>query len=47
MYRGLQGKYKTISTVGEYVKAFIPNNLPPVPPIEWSVYLRKNMTKQC
>ena len=41
MYRGLQGKYKTISTVGEYVKAFIPNNLPPVPPIEWSVYLRK------
>ena len=41
MIRGLQGKYKTISTVGEYVKAFIPNNLPPIPTIEWSVSLRK------
>ena len=41
MIRGLQGKYKTISTVGEYVKAFIPNNLPPIPTIEWTVGLRK------
>ena len=41
MFRGLQGKYKTVSTVGEYVKAFIPNHLPPVPPIEWSISLRK------
>ena len=41
MIRGLQGQYKTISTVGEYVKAFIPNDLPPIPTIEWTVGLRK------
>ena len=34
MKRGLQGRYKIISTVGEEVKAFIPNPLPPMPPLE-------------
>ncbi|NLG18108.1 MAG: Fic family protein [Fibrobacter sp.] len=36
MQRDLQGHYKTISTVGESVKAFIPAPLPPAPPIEWT-----------
>jgi len=40
MLRNLQGQYKTISTVGETVKAFIPAPLPPVPPIEWTTVLR-------
>ena len=40
MQRGLQGHYKTISTVGESVKAFIPKPLPPQPPIEWTSELR-------
>lgn len=40
MQRNLQGHYKTISTVGETVKAFIPAPLPPVPPIEWTTELR-------
>jgi Fic family protein len=40
MQRNLQGHYKTISTVGESVKAFIPASLPPVPPIEWTTVLR-------
>ena len=31
MKRGLQGRYETVSTVGETVKAFIPNPLPPFP----------------
>ncbi|HAZ14504.1 MAG: cell filamentation protein Fic [Bdellovibrionales bacterium GWA2_49_15] len=35
------GKYLAISTVGEKVKAFIPNPLPPNPPIEWSFSLRE------
>lgn len=41
MHRGLQGHYKTISTVGESVKAFIPTPLPPIPPIEWTSELRE------
>lgn len=41
MKRNLQGKYITISTVGEYVKAFIPAPLPPSPPIKWSPELRE------
>ena len=41
MKRNLQGHYKTISTVGETVKAFVPAPLPPVPPIEWSTALRE------
>jgi Fic family protein len=40
MQRNLQGQYKTISTVGETVKAFIPAPLPPWPPIEWTTELR-------
>lgn len=41
MQRDLQGHYKTISTVGETAKAFVPAPLPPVPPIEWTVELRE------
>ena len=33
MKRGLQGKYVTVSTVGEEVKAYLPNQLPPSPPL--------------
>lgn len=40
MKRNLQGYYVPISTVGEKVNAFIPANLPPSPPIEWSSELR-------
>lgn len=40
MQRNLQGHYKTISTVGEAVKAFVPAPLPPVPSIEWTTALR-------
>lgn len=41
MKRSLQGMYTTISTVGEKVKAFIPSDLPPSPPIDWSPELRR------
>lgn len=41
MKRALQGKYVTVSTVGETVKAFVPSPLPPVPPIEWTPVLRE------
>ena len=41
MKRVLQGKYVTISTVGEPARAFIPSPLPPIPPIEWSSELRE------
>jgi Fic family protein len=41
MKRKLQGYYKTISTVGEKVMAFVPAPLPPVPPIKWTPELRK------
>ena len=40
MKRDLQGKYKTTSTVGESVNAFVPNSLPPKPPINWKPELR-------
>ncbi len=40
MKRDLQGKYLTISTVGEKVQAFLPASLPPTPPIEWTPELR-------
>lgn len=40
MRRTLQGKYITISTAGEKVQAFIPDPLPPNPPIDWSPELR-------
>ena len=40
MKRKLQGKYVTISTVGEKARAFIPAPLPPKPSIEWTPELR-------
>jgi Fic family protein len=40
MKRKLQGHYVTISTVGEQSKAFVPDPLPPNPPIEWLPELR-------
>jgi len=40
LQRELQGKYVVISTVGEKAEAFIPNALPPHPPIEWTDSLR-------
>ncbi len=39
--RGLQGSYRTISTVGERVQAFIPAPLPPNPPIRWTAELQE------
>ena len=41
MNRDLQGHYITISTTGEKAQAFIPDPLPPSPPIEWSAELRE------
>ncbi len=43
MKRGIQGYYETISTVGETVKAFVPNPLPPTPPLELSGPLQKKL----
>ena len=40
MKRKLQGKYVTISTVGEEAQAFVPAPLPPQPPIDWTPELR-------
>ncbi len=40
MKRSLQGRYVTVSTVGEKAQAFIPAPLPPSPPIEWTPELR-------
>ncbi len=40
MKRELQGKYVTISTVGEKAEAFVPAPLPPLPPIDWTPELR-------
>ena len=39
MKRGLQGRYETISTVGEKVQAFVPVALPPHSPIDWTPQL--------
>ena len=41
MKRKLQGRYVTISKVGEKVQAFVPAPLPPSPPIQWSAALRE------
>lgn len=41
MNRNLQGHHITISNVGEKAQAFVPNPLPPTPPIEWSSDLRE------
>lgn len=40
MKRKLQGRYVTISTVGEKARAFVPAPLPPSPPIDWTPELR-------
>jgi Fic family protein len=40
MKRKLQGRYASLSTVGEKVKAFVPAPLPPRPPIDWTPQLR-------
>ena len=40
MKRERQGRYVTISTVGEKVRAFVPAPLPPYPPIDWTPELR-------
>ena len=40
MKRELQGRYVTISTVGENAQAFVPAPLPPHPPIDWTPELR-------
>ncbi|MFZ7126655.1 MAG: Fic family protein [Desulfobacterales bacterium] len=40
MKRKLQGKYVTLSTVGEKTRAFVPAPLPPRPPIDWTPELR-------
>jgi Fic family protein len=36
MKRGLTGTYQIRTVVGEQVKAFVPNPLPPDPPLEWT-----------
>ena len=43
MKRSLQGKYIVISTGGETVRAFVPNSLPPDPPLEISPVLQKKL----
>jgi Fic family protein len=40
MRRELQGRYVTVSTVGEKAQAFVPALLPPRPPIDWTPELR-------
>ncbi|NMA46803.1 MAG: Fic family protein [Lentisphaerae bacterium] len=40
MKRGLQGRYITITTLGEKAQAFVPKPLPPHPPIAWTPELR-------
>jgi len=40
MRRELQGRYVTVSTVGEKAQAFVPALLPPHPPIDWTPELR-------
>lgn len=40
MKRRVQGRYQTISTVGEKVRSFVPAALPPRPPIDWAPELR-------
>jgi hypothetical protein len=37
MKRKLQGKYVTISTVGETAQAFVPAPLPPCRPFPWAL----------
>jgi len=42
MRRDIQGQYLTVSTVGEKVQAFVPDPLPPNPPISWDAELRNS-----
>ncbi|MCP4552226.1 MAG: Fic family protein, partial [Bacteroidetes bacterium] len=41
MNRDLQGQYINLSTIGEKAQAFVPDPLPPIPPIELSPELRE------
>ncbi|NTV02512.1 MAG: Fic family protein [Chlorobiaceae bacterium] len=41
MKRSLQGHYKTVTTAGESVAAYVPKPLPPAPPIDWTPRLRE------
>lgn len=43
--RRTTGHYVIISTVGEKVNAFIPDSLPPTPPVEWTSVLREKFDK--
>lgn len=45
MERALQGRYATSMAGGEQVKAFIPNSLPPKPPIEWPFNLHEKFDR--
>lgn len=45
MKRALQGKYLKVTTAGETVRAFVPANLPPRPPIDWTPVLRSRFDK--
>lgn len=40
MKRKLQGRYVTISVIGDKFQAFVPAPLPPSPPIQWTPELR-------
>lgn len=41
MHRPSPGQYRTVSTAGEPVRAFVPAPLPPTPPVDWSPALRR------
>jgi len=41
MRRPPPGEYRTVSTAGEPVRAFVPAALPPIPSIDWSPALRR------
>src|SRR5690554_4301089 len=45
MKRNLQGRYVTVSTVGEAVRAFVPAPLLPYPPIQWSARLHSKFDR--
>jgi len=45
MHRAKTGEYVMISTVGEKVQAFVPQPLPPVPPMEISGALRDSLDR--
>jgi hypothetical protein len=47
MKREIQGRYVTISTVGEKAQAFVPAPLPPRPPVDWTPGLRSNRLQDC